>query len=80
MLRGFLRAWDCARKPDLPLRKGKCVHLSSCSGSPRPRFEQAFLDAVHPLRILHSGQAGEYVAWLTVGVAVFGAFFAGLLL
>ena len=45
-----------------------------------PRFEQAFLDAVHPLRILHSGQAGEYVAWLTVGVAVFGAFFAGLLL
>jgi multicomponent Na+:H+ antiporter subunit D len=45
-----------------------------------PRFETAFLTAARPLRSLHSGQAGEYVAWVTIGVAVFGAFFAGLLL
>jgi multicomponent Na+:H+ antiporter subunit D len=46
----------------------------------QPRFQQGFLAAAHPLRILHSGQAGEYVVWLTIGVAVFGALFAGLLL
>ena len=31
------------------------------------------------LRQLHSGRAGDYVAWLTVGVAAFGVFFGVLL-
>ncbi len=36
-------------------------------------------NAIRPLRLLHSGQVGDYITWLTVGVAVFGAFFVGLL-
>jgi multicomponent Na+:H+ antiporter subunit D len=32
-----------------------------------------------PLRRLHSGHIGDYVAWLTLGVAAFGAIFALLL-
>jgi multicomponent Na+:H+ antiporter subunit D len=29
-----------------------------------------------PLRALHSGHPGDYVAWITLGVAVFGGLFA----
>jgi multicomponent Na+:H+ antiporter subunit D len=36
-------------------------------------------NAIRPLRLLHSGQVGDYIAWLTVGVALFGALFVGLL-
>ncbi len=35
--------------------------------------------ALHPVRRLQSGHAGDYVAWLTFGVAVFGGLFAFLL-
>ena len=31
------------------------------------------------MRALHSGHVGDYVAWLTVGVAVFGAVLAAVL-
>ena len=31
---------------------------------------------LRPLRILHSGHMGDYVAWLTAGVAVVGGLFA----
>ncbi len=32
-----------------------------------------------PLRTLHSGHVGDYIAWLTVGVAVFGGILAALI-
>jgi hypothetical protein len=32
------------------------------------------------LRALHSGHPGDYVAWITVGAAAFGVFFALALL
>ena len=38
----------------------------------RQRWENAFATAMHPLRRLHSGLIGDYVAWLTFGVAAFG--------
>jgi hypothetical protein len=31
---------------------------------------------LRPLRIIHSGNMCDYVAWLTFGVAVFGGLFA----
>jgi multicomponent Na+:H+ antiporter subunit D len=31
---------------------------------------------LRPIRILHSGHMGDYVAWLTAGVAVIGGLFA----
>jgi len=31
---------------------------------------------LRPLRILHSGHMGDYVAWLTAGVAAIGGLFA----
>ena len=31
-----------------------------------------------PLRTMHSGKVGDYVAWLTVGVAAFGLILATL--
>src|SRR5207248_10993695 len=38
----------------------------------RQRWENAFATDMHPLRRLHSGLIGDYVAWLTFGVAAFG--------
>jgi multicomponent Na+:H+ antiporter subunit D len=32
--------------------------------------------AVQPLRVVHSGHIGDYVAWLVAGVALLGASFA----
>jgi hypothetical protein len=32
--------------------------------------------AARPLKRVHSGHPGDYVAWATVGVAVFGVLFA----
>jgi multicomponent Na+:H+ antiporter subunit D len=34
--------------------------------------------ALAPLRSLHSGHIGDYIAWLTVGVAVFGGILAAV--
>ena len=31
-----------------------------------------------PLRALHSGHIGDYIAWLTVGVATFGGILAAV--
>ncbi len=45
----------------------------------RGRLRLRLENAIRPLRLLHSGQVGDYITWLTVGVAVFGAFFMGLL-
>jgi multicomponent Na+:H+ antiporter subunit D len=47
-----------------PLRKG----INDFSGG------VSFI--LRPLRILHSGHMGDYVAWLTAGVAVIGGLFA----
>ena len=33
---------------------------------------------VVPLRALHSGHVGDYIAWLTVGVATFGGILAAV--
>ncbi|MGZ4201082.1 MAG: complex I subunit 5 family protein, partial [Thermoleophilaceae bacterium] len=41
---------------------------------------RALVPAVAPLRRLHSGRIGDYVAWLTLGVAAFGGLFAVTLL
>src|SRR5438105_1490933 len=38
----------------------------------RRRWENALPAAMHPLRRLHSGLIGDYVAWLTFGAAAFG--------
>src|SRR5438270_10725765 len=38
----------------------------------RQGWEMALAAALHPLRRLHSGLIGDYVAWLTFGVAAFG--------
>jgi multicomponent Na+:H+ antiporter subunit D len=34
--------------------------------------------ALRPLRAVHSGHAGDYVAWLTFGMAAFGGILAAL--
>jgi multicomponent Na+:H+ antiporter subunit D len=45
----------------------------------RGRLRLRVDNTIRPLRLLHSGLVGDYITWLTVGVAVFGAFFVGLL-
>ena len=46
----------------------------------RDRLPRAVTDAIGrafaPLRAVHSGQVGDYVAWLTFGTAVIGGLFA----
>lgn len=45
----------------------------------RPRAARAIDRALGPLRALHSGHPGDYVAWLAAGVAGLGALAAALL-
>jgi multicomponent Na+:H+ antiporter subunit D len=40
------------------------------------RAQRALARGVEPLRALHTGHIGDYVAWLTFGVAVVGGLFA----
>ena len=46
----------------------------------RDRLPRSVTDRIggvlHPLRAAHSGQIGDYIAWLTFGVAVIGGLFA----
>ena len=30
--------------------------------------------AVHPLRVIHSGRIGDYIAWFVFGIAAYGGF------
>jgi multicomponent Na+:H+ antiporter subunit D len=39
-------------------------------------FSSGFTVVLRPLRIIHSGHVGDYVAWLTFGVAAIGGVFA----
>jgi multicomponent Na+:H+ antiporter subunit D len=48
----------------------------SARGSAAQRLRMAARTVSIPLRALHSGQIGDYVAWLTAGVALLGASFA----
>ena len=34
--------------------------------------------ALSPLRSVHSGHIGDYIAWLTIGVAVYGGILASV--
>jgi hypothetical protein len=42
-------------------------------------FDRAFRSFVQPLRQIHSGHIGDYVAFLTFGVAAFGGVLALLM-
>jgi multicomponent Na+:H+ antiporter subunit D len=41
-------------------------------------FDRQVAWAMHPIRAVHSGHMGDYVAWLTFGTAAFGGLFAWL--
>jgi multicomponent Na+:H+ antiporter subunit D len=43
-------------------------------------LKKAVGGAVWRVRVLHSGRVGDYVAWITLGMAVFGGVFAVALL
>jgi multicomponent Na+:H+ antiporter subunit D len=40
------------------------------------RVSGAMVRGVAPLRAVHSGHVGDYIAWLTFGTAVIGGLFA----
>jgi multicomponent Na+:H+ antiporter subunit D len=50
------------------------IALFELFGRPFPKFCSSFLNpAVRLLRVMHSGQIGDYITWVVVGITSFGA-------